>query len=226
MLTEKSEEDRAAVGGYRRFVIILAWLAMAWTPSVFPADTLVTEGPPAPTTQSSEDSQMVDAVTFLDSGATPVTTVATARPTSSLRLAPIVMGFQGKLGYNIEQRSFKARNSTLYQKLALELKGLARTYIAQPWLAQVNGNLNFRALKSVTDANGFSANAILGGVGLALLPYSRFPFDASLARNRVYVGPGIGLLNSQTTRFNVRQSYAPRDTKEIYRLNYIRSLTE
>ncbi|MEO8332514.1 MAG: hypothetical protein ABI479_08765 [Gallionella sp.] len=209
------------------------WLTFVCTDPVFAADTPAPKTPPAPTTtqiseDTSTDSQPVDAVTFLGTGtATPVAPAPLAnKPRSSLRLAPIALRLGGDIGYDIEQRSTRGASPTLRQRILLNLRGKANSYIQQPWLAQTRADLIFSSSKVKTDQFGSTNNTISGTVGLFMVPYSRYPFDAQISRTQNYLGPGIGSLSSQTTRYEMNQHFSPINKKERYQLGYFRSLTE
>lgn len=148
------------------------------------------------------------------------------RRASSWRLAPIVTQWGGSIGYDIQQRNSSIANPVTQQRILLNLKGKALTYISKPWIAQVKGNLDFSASKMKFDEQSSSYNTVAGDAGLYLVPYSRYPFDARISRNQNYWGPGIGSLLSQTTRFDMTQRYTPRGKKDRYFINFNRSYTE
>lgn len=205
----------------------LAWMAFAWPRLAFPADA------PAPATgtqaglDTGADDQPVDSVVFLGGqAATPGADAPADQPAPSLRLAPIAIGYGGSLGYDIEQRSSRGSDARLLQKLILDMKGMASTYIWQPWIAQVNGNLGFTATKSVSNDIGMSNNRISGGAALGLVPYSRYPFKMDISRTQSYMGPGLGTPTSQTTRFGMNQRYTPVHRMESYQVAYTRSQSD
>ncbi len=231
MLTAKQGRDRTTGSGRTCCVITLAWLAFGWVNPAFAADAPVPAEPPAPAAQIADpgadplaDSQPVEAVTFLGTAATtPAAPVD--KPGRSLRIAPIATRFWGDIGYDIEQQSSSGASPRLRQRVLLNLRSQARSYISQPWIAKVTGGLGFTASKAKSGEGGSSNNTIVGNAGLYLLPYSRMPFEATVARNQEYTGPGIGSPVSQTTRFDILQSYKPRAGKERYQIGYNRSLT-
>ena len=176
--------------------IALAWLAFGWVRPVFPAEGAPAD--PAP---------------------------AEKRP-SSWRMAPIGANWGGSIGYDIEQRSINYGNPILTQRFGLNLRGKAVTYISKPWIALVKGNIDFTTYKSKVYDSSSSNSSILGDIGLFLVPYSRYPFEAILTRNNNLIGPGFGSLASQNTRLDLTQSYTPRSNMEMYRINLYRSVTE
>ncbi len=218
----------------------LAWLAFGWARPAFPADAPAPGEPPAPSpvAQVSDDAlagddagaenQPADAVPFSDAGTgttAPAADVPADKPAAKLRLAPISIRWGGFVGYDIEQRGARGGNSMLRQRVTLNLKGKAASYIMQPWIAQVRGDLGLNSSKSKAEDVGSASNTISGGAGLYVVPYSRYPFEARISRNQNYTGPGIGLPVSQTTRFDMIQRYSPRHRKESYSVGYNRNMT-
>jgi hypothetical protein len=196
MLTAKPRWGKSTSASRKYGAITLAWLAFGWARLGFPAEGAPTE--PAP---------------------------AEKRP-SSWRMAPIGANWGGSIGYDIEQRSLNYGNPILTQRFGLDLKGKAVTYISKPWIALVKGNLDFITYKSKVYDSSTTNSSILGDIGLFLLPYSRYPFEAILTKNNNLTGPGFGSLTSQNTRLDLTQSYAPRNKFETYRINLYRSLSE
>ena len=196
MLTAKLKWGKSTSASRKYSAITLAWLAFGWVRPGFPAEGAPPESAPA------------------------------EKRTSSLRIAPIAANWGGSIGYDIEQRSYNYGNPILQQRFALDLRGKAVTYIAKPWIALVKGNINFTAYKAKVHDTSSSDNSIYGDIGLFLVPYSRYPFEAILTKNNNLSGPGFGSLVSQSTRLDLTQQYHPRDNKETYRINFYRSLTE
>lgn len=234
MPNAKRGGNRTIGAGRKCCVVTLAWLAFAWARPAFPADAPAPGEPPAssPAAQVSDDAdvenQPADAVPFSEAGAASTAPAADApaeKPAAKLRLAPIAIRWGGDVGYDIEQRGARGGNSTLRQRVTLNLKGKAATYIMQPWIAQVRGDLGLNSSKSRSEDTGASSNTISGGAGLYVVPYSRYPFEARISRNQNYSGPGIGLPVSQTTRLDMIQRYSPRHRKESYSVGFNRSLT-
>jgi hypothetical protein len=141
-------------------------------------------------------------------------------------MAPIGTNWGGSIGYDIEQRSINYGNPVLRQRLALNLRGKAITYISKPWIALVKGNGELTTYKSKTQDVSSTSNTIFGDIGLYLVPYSRYPFEAVLARTNNLYGPGFGSLVGQNTRLDLTQVYTPKNKMERYRLNAYRSLSE
>jgi hypothetical protein len=145
---------------------------------------------------------------------------------SSFRLAPIATQFGGDIGYDIQQRNSSDTSPLLRQRLILNLKGRARSYIVKPWIASVAGYVNLTTSKSKTGDATTGSNAITGNTSLYIVPYSTYPFDASLTRSNSYSGPGFGSLGSTTTRFEMNQRITPRKSFERYQFGYYRATTE
>jgi len=145
---------------------------------------------------------------------------------SSWRLAPIATNWGGSIGYDILQRSQGTTNPITQQRIALNLKGKGITYISKPWIALVKGDLDFTAYKMKVEDTTSSNNNIFGDIGLFLLPYSRFPFDAILSKTQNLTGPGLGSLTSQSTRLEMSQRYTPRNKLERYLLKAYRTDTK
>ena len=204
------------------------WLAFAWSRPAFPADALTPGTSAAPPSQISDiasgQSQPEDVMDFLDSGtAVPGTPEPKDQSASSLRLAPIALRWGGSLGYDIEQRSNKGGNAIMRQLLTLNLNGRANSFIWQPWMAQVKGGLGYTATRSNSQGTSAASNSISGDIGLYLVPYSRFPFDATVSRTQNYLGAGIGNPISYTKRLDMNQSYTPLRSRDRYHGNYVRS---
>lgn len=209
-------------------------LACAWASPAFPADAPAPGVPIAPATQGSDDasldSQPPDAAMLPDMGetapATPAADASAAPASSSLRLAPIAIRVGGNLGYDIQQRNSKGGNSRLSQRLVLNLRGKANSYISRPWIAKVNGELGLTSSKNKFDDIGSSSNLLAGIAGVDLVPYSRYPFQARLSRNQTYSGPGIDAPVSQNTRLDMNQAYTPWHKLDSYHAIYYYDIAE
>jgi len=151
---------------------------------------------------------------------------AAATKKSSLRLAPIITKTNGNIGYDIEQRSTDGASPTLRQRVILNLRGRAITFISQPWLAQVKGSANLSIAKQKTNDRSSSSQGISGNVGLYLIPYSHYPFSAVLSRNENFSGHGLGSRTLQSTRLDLTQSISPLRSPERYLIRYNYTQTE
>jgi hypothetical protein len=147
-------------------------------------------------------------------------------PAGSLKLAPIATHFWGDIGYDIEQNSYSGGSATLRQRIMLNLRGQGRTYISKPWIAQVLANISLNASENkYLDYSSFS-HGFSGDAGLYLVPYSRYPFIASIARSQNFSGPGLGFLTDTSTRYRIDQSFRPKDGREMYQLVLGKTNTE
>lgn len=183
----------------------LALLTLLWAPLAFSAEP---------------DSQ--------GTGASSQTTSPTDGPkrSSGYRLAPIATAFGGDIGYDIQQRNSNKTSPLVRQRLVLNLKGRARTYIVKPWIATVSGYVNLTSSKSKTGDSTNASNGVTGSTSLYVVPYSTYPFDASYSKSNSYSGAGFGSLGSTTTRFEMNQRITPRKSFERYQLGYYQSTTE
>jgi hypothetical protein len=168
---------------------------------------------------------------FAHSAETPdadglTTTPDNAGKKSSFRLAPIATQFGGDIGYDIEQRNSSDTSPLVRQRLILNLKGRARSYIVKPWIASVAGYVNLTSSKSKTGDFTTASNSLTGNTALYIVPYSTYPFDASLTRSNSYSGAGFGSLGSTTTRFEMNQRITPRKSFERYQFGYYLAKTE
>ena len=195
MLIAKPRWNKSTIANRKRNVIILACLASSWMHPAFSADSSTSDAVPA------------------------------KKRASSWQLAPIATNWGGSIGYDIIQRSNSSSNPVTQQRIILNLKGKGITYISKPWIALVKGTIDFTAYKMRIADSSSSNNNIGGDIGLYLLPYSRFPFDAILSKRESFSGPGFGSLGSQTTRLDLAQRYAPRNKKERYSLTGYRAET-
>jgi len=156
----------------------------------------------------------------------PPETTPVGKNTSTWRLSPISTNLSGSLGYQIEQQSYSNGNPINRQRFVLDLRGKGITYISKPWIALVTGNIDYSSYLMKVDQYSSTSNTFSGDVGLHLLPYSRYPFNAILRRDQNYWGPGIGSLVSQTTRLDLTQQYTSRKKMDRIDLGYHRTKTE
>src|SRR3990172_9384208 len=105
MQKERGGGDGTIGAGGRFCVMTLAWLAFGGARPAFPADAPAPGEPPAPSSaaqvsdDAGADSQPADAVTF-SGAAAPAADAPADKPASSLRLAPIAVGWGGNVGYD------------------------------------------------------------------------------------------------------------------------------
>ena len=196
MLIAELKWNKPTNASQRYCILALAWLVCGWMRPAFSADDTPSE-------------------------ATPV-----EKNTSSLRLSPIATNLSGSLGYQIEQQSYSNANPINRQRLVLDLRGKGITYISKPWIALVTGDIDFTSYLMKVDQYSSTSNTFTGDLGLHLLPYSRYPFNAVLSRSQNYWGPGIGSLVSQTTRLDLTQQYTTRKKMDRFDLGYHRIKSE
>lgn len=135
-----------------------------------------------------------------------------------LQLAPINLSHSvgGAIGYLFDRYSYGSAASnlqSLYVQVNLGVN--VRSFIWQPWIALVQGNLLVGLNSTKTKSNSYptettGSTIINGDAALNLLHYSRFPFDARIFRednryNFSYVGTNI---NTQRTGYDLSQGYA------------------
>jgi hypothetical protein len=118
---------------------------------------------------------------------------------SSYRMAPIRFSVDGG-GYisYLLLRSTAGNSANIIQSLNLSTyTGIqARSFIWQPWFAQVKGGLVLGFNKGLSNSSQSSSNkssglSVGGDASLKLIPTSRFPFEASIAKNRSKQGSGL-----------------------------------
>lgn len=99
---------------------------------------------------------------------------------------PVRVRIGGSLSYDL-RRSLNEGDSTKEQNMLSTLRASANTFIWEPWIAQVNGNLGISAVRSIADQNDASnttKNLVLTGGGqLSLLPMTSFPFEVHFDRS-------------------------------------------
>lgn len=108
----------------------------------------------------------------------------------------------------IDARTFNAFTTLL---------GTADTYLWQPWLAQMQGNLGLSAFYNHTasrdDGGGLGGNpdqttyAVSGGGRVSVFPFSRFPFEAYLDVADSRTDGTLFEQQQDTLRYGVRQRY-------------------
>lgn len=139
-----------------------------------------------------------------------------------LQLAPIILhsSLSGIIDYILERDTIGASKTTI-QTLAVGLNAKAgvKSFIMQPWLAQVSGNLDAYLYGAKTNYNmeqnyGTVQANIYGDAALDLVKYSRFPFKAEIFRkNSITDNFNIGTYNNQTTGYTLTQRYATKSKR-------------
>lgn len=134
-------------------------------------------------------------------------------------------------GYTaIDLRRMTTQSQPSRTQLVEQINYKAASYIWQPWIAQVSGELNLLtsqerggeriASAPGTAGSGIKSSAVTGGAQLALFPMSRFPFTASY--NQTDSRTSGELTNNPYTsrRYGLTQSYTPLRGGSNYRLAY------
>lgn len=129
-------------------------------------------------------------------------------------LAPLRWG--GTTGVQMSRNSSTGGASSSDVSEFLNLRGAS--YIYQPWLAQISGNLNLMKSQagssSGASASGDSkqsAGTVTGGGAVQLLANSRFPFSASFDRSNSRTTSDLVANAYTNSRYSMRQSYRPED---------------
>lgn len=144
------------------------------------------------------------------------------------RLAPPV--WNGYLASELRMASGSGQPDRMQNVQMANLR--ARSYVWQPWFAQVTGQLGFvqstdRAKGGEGDIQGSSdSNSITGGGTLTVLPDSRFPLTALFDVSDSRAGGGLTRSEYTNTRIGLRQDYRSEEGDANYSMNYDRSTLE
>lgn len=228
-------------------VAVLACLACAWSRPSFaaspsnPSPTTPLTATSSATNQSDPalDSEPDPAVEFSEKapaeekseGKKTEAAVVTDSPDKksifpSFRLAPIRLSIGGSVGYSISRQTSGTMPAVMQQGLNTTLNVLASSYIWQPWMATVNGGINYANSLSGSSGNlgglGMPNSSVNGNAELRVFPYSRYPFAASFSQGESFTGYGIGAPNTQNTRFKLDQTYTPWHRKDQYAVSLTR----
>ncbi len=103
----------------------------------------------------------------------------------------------------------------------------ARTYVLQPYIAQLGGNIGVVSSKNhninkVSGASGNRNNQLFGGGSLSLFPQSRFPFAMSFDVKDDSNSTDIQKQDTVTKRLNLDQTYRPMGSRSEYAGGYSR----
>lgn len=130
-------------------------------------------------------------------------------------------------GYSsIDLRHLTAQGQPPRAQLVEQVNFKAASYIWQPWIAQVSGELNLlTSQERVAGAagSGIKSTTVTGGGQLALFPMSRFPFTASYSETDSRTSGELTNNPYTSRRYGLTQSYAPLAGRSNYRLAYDRS---
>ncbi|WP_136416688.1 hypothetical protein [Herbaspirillum sp. ST 5-3] len=190
----------------------MALSALLWPRSAFPAL------PPASSGQSAESTESNAAP-----GKPAQLSPAAAADASAAEQAPGWVIPRVRLGGTIsyDTRTDFGEGRKMQQRgLNATLRAATETYIWQPWLAQVGGNVNFSTAHNSNTKNqaDFSSSSnskngvVTGSAQLRVLPQSRFPFEAHIERtdNRM-ASDSIPTVGFASQRIGFTQQYLRTD---------------
>ncbi|MBI2313865.1 MAG: hypothetical protein HYU77_15305 [Betaproteobacteria bacterium] len=121
-------------------------------------------------------------------------------------LAPVTFRWSGITSLDMTRHLTKESSGN--QRLSMTtLNGSAASYVWQPYIAQVNGNLGLTYATSATESDDSKTLGLLGGGRVAVFPFSRFPFEAYFDRNDSRASGELTSSNYRNTRFGLKQSY-------------------
>ncbi|MGB5082489.1 MAG: hypothetical protein WBO23_17310, partial [Burkholderiales bacterium] len=143
-------------------------------------------------------------------------------------LAPIRWG--GDIGLQFRSQTFGGQTRRLQRVEFANLK--AASYLWQPWFAQIAGGVG--VVRSSERGGGDSgttsivsptsnSSTLVGNATLALLPISRFPFNAYFDRTDSRATSETARNDFTNTRYGLRQHYRPADGMSDYTASYDRS---
>lgn len=144
-------------------------------------------------------------------------------------IAPIRWGGNTAVDLRLSGAQGQPRQTELVESVNLR----ANTYLWQPWIAQVSGELNLLTWQQHQggDSQGgpgaiggaMKTTTVTGGGQLALVPASRFPFSASFNTSDSRTSGELATSPYTSRRYEVTQSYSPPQSGSSYRLTYNRS---
>jgi hypothetical protein len=116
------------------------------------------------------------------------------------------------------------------------LLGTADTYLWQPWLAQLQGNLAlsvfYNNTESRDDGGGLGSNpeqttyAWSGGGRVGVFPYSRFPFEAYFDVSDSRTNGTLFEQNQDSLRYGIRQRYQNQVGSQAYAFSWDHSILD
>lgn len=181
-------------------------------------------------TASKVDSSPRVYTTSAEAAAEPV-----AKRTSSLQFAPIDFVLGGSIGYDIQRQDI-GTDKYMAQSINTNVNATVNTFIWQPWFARVNGGLGLgfnttnmeTGSANNTTSSKTSSNIVTGNATLALLPSSRFPFEARFNRSDSRQDSNLGAASSSyvATRYGLTQRYRPQTGGSNYMVSYDHDLWE
>jgi len=163
-----------------------------------PADEL---GEPLPTTPRPQPA------------ATTAPPSATSGPRRNWGVAPIRWGGTLSTGF----RRYQSEDSPASLQQVYEARARASSFIMQPYIALVSGDVGLTMVRAASGGDGSAAGSNLigtsinGGGTLSVFPQSRFPFQASLAVSDSRSDGSLTSTNTSRRRLSLRQDYSPRE---------------
>ncbi len=97
----------------------------------------------------------------------------------------------------------------------------ADSYVWQPWLATVSGNVGFaRGVQDSGESVSSKHNSITGAGSVTIFPQSRFPFTASYSATDSTTSSSISDNGSRSERLSLTQQYRPKNSSAVFSASY------
>ena len=145
-------------------------------------------------------------------------------PPSRYGLAPIRWG--GLISDDVRWSSSEGASSDRVSNV-LGIQVRAATYLIQPYIAQLNGNIGLTTSQENSEqSSGGGFLGITGGMELSLFPASRFPFRASFDRSDSRASDSFANSDYINTRISMSQNYRPLNSSASYAFGWDRSVLE
>ena len=164
--------------------------------------------------------------------------VAPSAPPAAERPIAPAMGFKlwkippirwsGNLAMDLRGASAQGQPRQVQLTESANLK--ADSFIWQPWIARVSGEMTLLATQqrqgqgsqsgSAASGSGIKFASLTGGAQFALFPVSRFPFTASFSQTDNRANGELAHYQYTSRRYDLTQSYAPLQGGSNYRLAY------
>ncbi len=162
-----------------------------------------------------------------------------AAPPDERRLSLVIPPIKtwGNIGYDLRKETY-GEIKYLSQSITTRVNASTKSFIWQPWFAQVGGGLGLSSTRtgsssssgysSNTTENKVTSNIITGNATLNLLPYSRFPFEAHFDRSNNRLETGLSAIDSsyRSTRYGLTQRYRTLSGDTNYMASYDRNMWE
>lgn len=139
-------------------------------------------------------------------------------------LAPIAFRWSGNTSLDLTRQFSSGGDGSLQRLSITSLNGSAASYVWQPYIAQVNGNLGVTLANAATEGGGSRDLGLNGGGRVTVFPFSRFPFEAYLDKTDSRTSGELTTATYENLRFGARQTYRTEDGAASYVGNYDRNL--